>query len=131
MKVGAILRLRTLHHADEEGLTRLVTMTIFVTLQTENQDLDEDKVAASVEATTTTPTIEMASIKTGIRGRSAEGWVVFDAKPDMSFKVITRGEVTRQKKAAIVAIGGTEDLEAILEDLTGHVQVKDETGIAR
>ena len=131
MKVGAILRLRTLHHADEKGLTRLVTMTIFVTLQTENQDLDEDKVAASVEATTTTPTIGMASIKREIRGRSAEGWVVFDAKPEMSFKVITRGEVTRQTKAAIVAIGGTEDLEVVLEDLAGHVQVKDEIGIAR
>lgn len=73
----------------------------------------------------------MASIKTEIRGRSAEGWVVFDAKPEMSFKVITRGEVRRQTKAAIVAIGGTEDLEAILENLAGHVQVKDETGIAR
>lgn len=57
--------------------------------------------------------------------------MVFDAKPEMSFKVITRGEVTRQTKAAIVAIGGTEDLEIILEDLAAHLQVKDETGIAR
>lgn len=65
-KVGAILRLLTLHHADEEGLTRLVTMTIFVTLQTENQDLDEDETAASVEATTTAQTIGMASKRTGI-----------------------------------------------------------------
>lgn len=129
MKVGATLRLCTLHHADEDGLTRLVTMTIFVTLQTEYQDLGEDKVAASVEATTTAQTIGMASIRTEIRGRSAEGWVVFDAKPEMSFKVITRGEVTRQTKATVVAVGGTEDLEAILEDLAGHVQVKDGTGI--
>lgn len=57
--------------------------------------------------------------------------MVLDAKLEMSFMVTTRGEVTKQTKGTIVAIGGTEDLETILEDLAGHVQVKDERGVPR